>query len=449
MSEPLLVIADHRVMGEIRRDRRGELSFTYDDQWRAWDAAYPLSLSMPLLSTAHGHSKINPWLWGLLPDNEAVLSRWARRFQVSPSNAFALLREVGEDCAGAIQLVRPERVREILRGDGRTVEWLTEADVADRLRALRQDVSAWRAPEDAGQFSLAGAQAKTALLFDGRRWGLPSGAVPTTHILKPPIPGFDGHAENEHVCLALARELGLPAASSEVRSFQDEIAVVVTRYDRVRAGGGAIRRLHQEDLCQVLGLPPTMKYQSDGGPGCSELSAALREHSEAAYSDVPLFASAIMFNWLIGGTDAHAKNYSMLIGSQGASRLAPLYDVASIFPYNDRYKLKTLKLSAKIGGKYRVQDVRARHWARFAEEVKLPPDDVIAMGLRMAERLPDATKKVVDNAQTRGIDHPILTHLVEWFDTRARYCTHVLEGRPIGRHHMPLIGWAESGAGGR
>ena len=116
MTELLVVVADHRIMGDIRRDLRGRLTFVYDDRWRSMDAAYPLSLSMPLVVAEHEHARIEPWLWGLLPDNEAILARWGQRFHVSPRNAFALLGAVGEDCPGAIQLVRPDRVDVVLQG---------------------------------------------------------------------------------------------------------------------------------------------------------------------------------------------------------------------------------------------------------------------------------------------------------------------------------------------
>ncbi len=202
MTGILVVIADRRIMGEIQRDRRGRLMFVYDDRWLSMNTAYPLSLSMPLVVVRHEHVRIEPWLWGLLPDNEVILARWGQRFHVSSRNAFALLSEVGEDCPGAIQLVRPDRVDEVLQDDTRQVEWLTEADIAERLRVLKQDQAAWRMERDTGQFSLAGAQPKTALHFDGRRWGVPYGPVPTTHILKPPVNGLEGHAENEHLCLA-------------------------------------------------------------------------------------------------------------------------------------------------------------------------------------------------------------------------------------------------------
>ena len=424
MTGILVVIADRRTMGEIRRDRRGRLTFVYDDRWRSMDAAYPLSLSMPLVVAQHEHVRIEPWLWGLLPDNEAILARWGQRFHVSPRNAFALLSAVGEDCAGAIQLVRPGRVADVLQDDNQQIEWLTESEIAERLRVLRQDQAAWRMARDAGQFSLAGAQPKTALLFDGQRWGLPSGPTPTTHILKPPIDGLDGHAENEHLCLTLARALGLPTARSEIHRFDGETAIIVERYDRIRLPG-SIRRLHQEDMCQVLGLPPTKKYQNEGGPGCADLSETIWTHSGEPGDDARTFARAIMLNWIIGGTDAHAKNFSMLIGPHGRSRLAPLYDVASILPYDS--DLRRLKLATKIGGKYLLDKVHSRHWVRFAAETRLPPANVIDMAKTMAAKLPAAFAQTVDDARADGLDHPILQRMIEILNARSKHCARVLE----------------------
>lgn len=422
MTDVLIILADGRVMGEIRRSRAGRLIFVYNDDWRASSNAYPLSLSMPLVVAEHEHGRIEPWLWGLLPDNEAILARWAQRFQVSPRNAFALLGAVGEDCAGAVQLVPPERVPTLMEADQGSVAWLSSSGIAERLALLRKDQSAWRVARDTGQFSLAGAQPKTALLFDGTRWGVPSGRMATTHILKPPIDAFDGHAENEHLCLALARALGFPAARSRVMRFDDEVAIVVERYDRLRDPGG-IRRLHQEDLCQALGLPPTKKYQNEGGPTVGDLMEVVRTHSAVPQEDVWTFARALMFNWLIGGTDAHAKNFSMLIGAGGRARLAPLYDVASTLVY-DFDPLK-LKLANKIGGTYLLNDIGPRQWEKFAIETRLPKQDVLTAARDLAGALPAALHEVADQARSEGLDHPVIPRMVEILSARADRCTSV------------------------
>jgi len=423
MNDPLVAIIDGAVAGEIHRSRTGRLRLFYDADWRAREDAYPLSLSMPLIAAEHAHGSIEPWLWGLLPDSELTLQRWGQRFHISPRNVFALLGAVGEDCAGAVQFATPERAAALLEPVEGTVEWLAHGDVAMRLAALRADQSAGRAPGDAGQFSLAGAQPKTALLFDGERWGVPAGRTPTTHILKPPLGNFDGHAENEHLCLELARAFGLPAANSQVRRFGDEVAIVVERYDRRRTADG-IRRLHQEDLCQAIGLPPTMKYQNEGGPDVGQMLNAIRTHSSAAQEDAWTFARALMLNWLIGGTDAHAKNFSLLIGAGGRARLAPLYDMASALPYVP--DPRKLKLANKIGGEYRLADIGLRQWTKLAAEARLPSADVLAVCREMADILPGHIGAVAMQARDEGLDHPIVGRMVEALSDHAGHCGKML-----------------------
>lgn len=427
MTDHLAIIIDGRIMGEIRKDKRARLTLTYDADWRQTPDAYPLSLSMPLVVAEHENAKIEPWLWGLLPDNEAILARWGQRFQVSPRNPFALLAHVGEDCAGAIQIVQPERADALRTQPAGQVEWLDDKDIAERIRILRKDQAAWRIARDAGQFSLAGGQPKTAFLFENGRWGIPSGRAPTTHIVKPPIEAFDGHAENEHVCLALARALGLPAAASQVRVFDGEVAIVVERYDRVRVGD-TIRRLHQEDMCQALGLPPTGKYENEGGPGVPPIVELLRTYSSRPIDDVWTFIQALALNWLIGGTDAHAKNYSVLIGAGGRARLAPLYDIASTLPYD--FDFKKLRLAMKIGGKYLLDDISLRHWNKLASSVRLDEEQVRTKCLDLAERLPDALADVIKTARADGLDNVVLQRLSEVITIRATRCQKLLRTAP-------------------
>lgn len=425
MSEELVAILDGHEAGRVVQDDRGRLSFTYNEAWRAAADAYPLSISMPLALAKHGNEKIYAFLWGLLPDNEMVLDHWARKFHVSARNAFALIACVGEDCAGAVQFVRPERLEAILGEAPPLIEWLDDAAIAQRLRALREDHSAWRIPRDTGQFSLAGAQPKTALLFDNNRWGVPSGRVPTTHILKPPTGEFDGHAENEHFCLELARALGLPVVDSRIMRFQDEVAFVVERYDRVRSASG-LRRVHQEDMCQALAIPPTRKYQNEGGPGIVDIVELLRTYSANAPEDVRTFLDAIAYNWLIAGTDAHGKNYALLIGAQARVRLAPLYDVASVLPYPD-IDIERVKLSMKLGGEYRLRNIRLYHWHRLAEELHVNPDAMIQRVDEFARQLADHVPDIRRRMTEEGLTHPVIARLADALTARAAACREILQ----------------------
>lgn len=426
MTDRLIVLLGDATIGQMDRDRRGQLRFTYEESFRNDRNALPLSLSMPLARSEHGHDVVEPFLWNLLPDNELILERWARRFQVSARSAFSLIAAVGEDCAGAVRFVAPDRASEVPDESAGAVDWISAHDIEKRLRALREDASAWRAASDTGQFSLSGAQPKTALLREGRRWGVPSGRVPTTHILKPGALGLDGHAENEHLCLLLAREVGLPAAASELMRFGDEVAIVVERYDRVRTGS-AITRAHQEDTCQALGVRPTRKYENEGGPGAASIAGILREHSSAPAEDIDTLVDALAFNWLIAGTDAHAKNYSFLIGVGGTIRLAPLYDIASALAYESMPEQK-IKLAMKIGGKYRVRDVGPHAWHKCATELRLDPDSVLAGVARMAAAIPDQVSALREKEQKKGLSHPIVGKLVDEIILRAGRCARVMGG---------------------
>lgn len=417
----LIALLDGREIGEVRRDARNRLFFHYDPGWRAAPDAMPLSLSLPLSGSAPAGPAIETFIWGLLPDNEFVLERWAKSFHVSARNPFALIANVGEDCAGAVQFVRPEKLRTFLSSRSSKVEWLTEGDVAERLRALRRDQAAWRMPGDTGQFSLAGAQAKTALLFQRGRWGVPAGRTPTTHILKPQSDEFDGHAENEHFCLTLARALRLPAARSEVRQFADEAGIVIERYDRVALPEDDIVRVHQEDMCQALGVMPTLKYQSEGGPKPTDIVELLRHHSTRPRDDVATFVDALIFNWLIGGTDAHAKNYSVLHGSAGRLRLAPFYDLASALPYRHLEERK-LKLAMRIGREYLLNRVGLRQWQRTEQELQLREGELLRRARTLARSMIRQVPAVADKMRGEGLRHPIIEELSRVLVARARRC---------------------------
>ena len=426
----LIALLDGREIGEVRRDARNRLFFHYDPGWQAARDALPLSLSLPLSVDGPAGPAIETFIWGLLPDNEFVLERWAKSFHVSARNPFALIANVGEDCAGAVQFVRPEKLRGFLSGRSSKVDWLTEDNVAERLRALRRDQTAWRMPRDTGQFSLAGAQAKTALLFQRGRWGVPSGRMPTTHILKPQSDEFDGHAENEHFCLALARALRLPAARSEVHQFGDEAAIVVERYDRVTLPGDDIVRVHQEDMCQALGVMPTSKYQSEGGPGPAAIVELLRRHSSRPREDVATFVGALIFNWLIGGTDAHAKNYSVLHGSGGRLRLAPLYDLGSALPY-DHLDERRLKLVMRIGREYLLNHIGLRQWQRVERELQLREGELLRWARRLARSMIRQVPAVADRMRVERLRHPIVERLSRVLLARARRCAEELGTQPV------------------
>src|SRR5579862_4025093 len=234
-------------------------------------------------------------------------------------------------------------------------------------------------------------------------------AQPTTHIFKPPTGDLDGHVENEHFCLELARALGLPVENSCIMHFQDEIAIVIERYDRLRIGS-AWRRVHQEDTCQALGIPPFRKYQSDGGPGIRDIVEILETYSTSPREDIDAFLDSIALNWLIAGTDAHGKNYSLLIGAEGRIRLAPLYDVASVLPYPE-IDVEKIRLSMKLGGQYRMRSIGVREWRKLAVELRRDPEELIRRVEDFAQQLGDHVSAVKSRMVAEGVAHPLIARL--------------------------------------
>ena len=476
----LTALMDGRIIGHIFEEQ-GRLSLLYSDDWRNARGAYPLSTSMPLAARRHADSVVRAFLWGLLPDNDQVLRRWGRKFQVSARNPFALISHVGEDCAGAVQFATDERLELLLApANPGEIDWLEDGDIAERLRTLSADASAGRIARDTGQFSLAGAQPKTAFYSDGKRLGVPHGRIPTTHIFKPPTGDFDGFAENEHLCLNLAARLGMATARSRVALFEDVSVIIVERYDRRRVDDivtaktrqiatlsdrtenidadrdaraaravaaldaakdqlteelqalqtgqlGPVLRVHQEDYCQALGVHPENKYQNLGGPGVEAIISHLRAHTGrpgAIEQDVLRFRDALIFNWLIGGTDAHAKNYSILISAGGTVRLAPLYDMASILPYSDIDPRK-VKLAMKIGDTYKLEKATAAEWTKLAANNGLKIDALVDRMREMAAAIPDLLNDEVKALSEAGVSHPICEVLQTVLTDRAARFTSI------------------------
>jgi serine/threonine-protein kinase HipA len=425
MTDALDVVLEDVVAGRLTRLPGGRLRFDYDPAYQRRPTPTPLSLSMPVQVASHPDQVITAWLWGLLPDNDRVLQRWARDFHASASSPFSLLATpVGEDCAGAVRFALPSELDRVLGRSGK-VTWLSEEDIAQRLRELREDSTTWLGRSFTGQFSLAGAQAKTALLLQDGRWGVPSGSTPTTHILKPAVSGLDDHDLNEHLCLDAARRAGLIAASTTVSRFAEETAVIVTRYDRRPLPDGHITRVHQEDLCQALGVPPVRKYQNEGGPTPAQIVGLMRAAMAPRASEAAVwrFADALIWNWLIAGTDAHAKNYSLLLAGDQV-RLAPLYDIASALPY--RADPHELRFAMKLGGRYEVY-VRRNPWPRTAQELGLDAGALVDRARELAGAAPDAFAEAAGAAEVSVLGRDLPGRLSGLVAERVDRCLDVLE----------------------
>ncbi len=435
MSVPpeLVVLLDRVVVAHLTRVPASRLyRLRYTDAWRGDPYAYPVSLALPLAAPEHEGLAVRHWLRGLLPDNEARLQEIEAEFGVSRDDPYAMLAHVGEDCAGAVQFAAPGRAAEIASGAAAAgIEWLDDARLETLLREVAARASPHRRVVRTGQFSLPGALGKVALVWDApaSRWGRPSGQRASTHILKPPMPGVAGHNENEHFCLRLARAAGLRAAAARVVRFGEQRAIAVERYDRWTAPDGEVRRLHQEDMAQALGLDPALKYMAEGGAGIMEIVQLLRDH--AAPGSVDDFIRGVGFAWITAGTDAHLRNFSLLIrpGENGA--LAPLYDVASALGLGLKSgRLRELRTAMSIGGHTALDRIDRAAWLREAARSRLPKrllPEVAALAQRVSRAAPALAEQLIDE---EGLDARYLLRLARDVAARARGCAAELEHTP-------------------
>jgi serine/threonine-protein kinase HipA len=232
------------------------------------------------------------------------------------------------------------------------------------------------------------------------------------------MPGLDGLVENEHLCQDIASRVGLAAARTFVLDL-DETYIVVERYDRLLPAHGTqhVRRIHQEDLCQALCLMPQRKYQEDGGPSIAQILALLRQ-IRAPAPDLDRFLHASIFNWLIGGTDAHAKNYSLLIAAGDQVRLAPLYDLSSQLPYAH---LVAQRVAMKIGD-YDIAQIDAADWGKLARSCSLDEEGLLASIKDMARALPDHISAARTQGMSDGLSRTIIDPLARHLTAHARAC---------------------------
>ena len=376
---PLNVYLNARLVGQLRRMANGAIDFRYDQSWLDWPHALPISTSLPLREDRYSGDPVIAVLDNLLPDSEPIRRRVAERVQAEGYDAYSLLAKVGRDCVGALQFL-PEPQEPGVAGmlEGREVD---EGEIAGRIRNLA------RAPlgvdeDEAFRISIAGVQKKTALLYWKEKWHIPRGGTATTHILKPQIGvlpnGVDWSrsVENEHLCLRLAAALGLPSATTEIADFHGERVLVIERFDRRWTRDERLLRLPQEDFCQALSVPPTLKYDADGGPGMADILDLLNGSDEPE-ADRRMFVKVQIVFWLLGATDGHAKNFSIFLGPGGRFNLTPLYDVMSAQPAVDAGQIRRngFRLALAVGDKrhYVMSGILPRHFAQTAVEAGMHP----------------------------------------------------------------------------
>ena len=379
MTNGLLVRIDEDVVGRLWLDEKKHFSFQYTRDWLE-RSRIPLSLSLPLRPEPYMDDESHPFFANLLPE-EKIRAVIARNLGVSLNNDYGLLERIGGDCAGAVSL--HPATGEIKREPG-AYRQLSLNELNTIISELPQ--RPLLAGEKGIRLSLAGAQKKLPIFYDEENFHLGYGSAPSNYIIKPAIENLDATVENEAFCMTLAHEIGLDVPRSFIHHHEETMVFVIKRYDRATTTDGT-KRLHQEDFCQALHIPPEYKYEVEGGPSLAACFDLVRNVSIRSGKDVLSLLNWVIFNYLTGNSDAHGKNISMLLLPEGPM-LAPFYDMLSTRIYS-HYGLAE-GLAMKIGGENDPGAIQKKHWERFAEEVGIKPRLVLNRVADLAKRIDDS-----------------------------------------------------------
>ena len=383
IHDELHVFLNTARIGNLAQDN-GALSFAYSPEYLRSPDAYPLSQNLPLTDEVFRDPAAENFFSNLLPD-ERIRATVAMILHVSEDNTFAMLKRIGADCAGAVSFYpagqTPQSSSDPVYRD------LSDDEAYRILNNLGQQ------PLDVGdegvRISGAGSQEKLVACIRNGKISLPLYGTPSTHIIKPAIPNFPDSVFNEFFCMRLAAKCSIPAAECDILTLNGEPFYTVTRFDR-ETMDGITMRLHQEDFCQLLNVPPKLKYQEDGGPGIEECMRRMTEIKMPAAGKLG-FVRLLIFNFLTGNCDAHAKNYAVLYRN-GRPSFAPAYDLLSTMVYDSIAK----RFAMSIGGETRMGMLTRDHFAELARRCDLNPKLVLAELSRLAEMLPQTAQTLAD-----------------------------------------------------
>lgn len=407
MDAILNVFLHHFLVGKLRLDDRRRFVFQYDSCWLERPEAIPLSLSLPLRTQHHEGDASKPFFSNLLPE-AGIRQAIARRLGVSEQNDFALLWALGGECAGAVILL-PEGQNPAANND---YVPLNEDTLHEIIASLPKHPLL--AGDEGIRLSLAGAQNKLPVYIKNNIIHLPKSGSPSSHIIKPPIMDMDGTVENEAFCVTLAGNMGIPIPRVIVRTGKDTL-YLIERYDRATDQDGNLVRIHQEDFCQALGVPPDQKYENEGGPSLKMCFGLLKEYSIRPAADIKILLNWVLFNLLVGNADAHAKNIALIFTGSGP-KLAPFYDILCTAVYVGL----TDKMAMRIGGENRPKWIQTRHLERFSQETGIKSRMVFSVLHGMAEAIIPASEEVAIKFEEIYRKAPIIKKVLAMIQKRSR-----------------------------
>lgn len=376
LNNELFCFRNNALVGTLCKTTADEFSFEYDSGYIKDAGASPLSLQLPLQKEPFPYSKCKSFFENLLPEGD-VRSLIEKHSHISRDNTFDLLALLGGECAGSVSIISGTKPP----SSNYAYAELKSSDISDIIK--RNGIPPMIHFSDDLRLSLAGAQEKIPLLKNGKSFSLPLENSPSNVILKPGNQKFSETVFNELYCMKLAKLFNLPVCDVELFYFEQEAALVIERYDRLSDGVGQLTRIHQEDFCQAIGLSSYQKYQNEGGPGAADYFSVIDQICSNPVEEKLKFLRWTVFNYFIGNADAHAKNISILYQESG-NALTPFYDLLSTAIYPSL----SPKMAFSIGGEYRLDWIRKRHFQRFAEACKIKFSILEKILVEATEELP-------------------------------------------------------------
>lgn len=410
MTRTLSVWWDATAVGTLQVNQHGEMHFSYALEWLADSSRLAISFSLPKRPEPFRQRECRPFFAGLLPE-ESQRDAIAGALGISKRNDFAFLEALGGDVAGALSLW-PEGETPPVANPSERPRPLSDDELVGLLETL--PTRPLLAGREGLRLSLAGAQSKLPVILVEGRVALPAAGQPTTHILKPPIARLLHTTENEALAMTLAAAVGLSVAPVEARTVAGRPYLLITRYDRRFDESGQAHRLHQEDFCQALGVPPERKYAAEDGPTFRTSFELLRRATTHPAVAVLALLDAAIFNLIVGNADAHGKNFSLLYQA-GTVSLAPLYDLLSTVAYPEL----SPKLAMKIAKRATLEEIGPETWTAFAEDVALGAPFVRRRVKELADASRAAARQVAERTTLASLDGDALATHASLIASRA------------------------------
>lgn len=389
MSEKLLyVYINDKFEGTLQADIQGGLTFEYDN-----NAKSMLSLSLPLGKHNFINAECHGFFNGLLPENDETKKRVAAKYNINPNNDFAMLRAIGYDCPGAVSFWEEQNPKGLREYYDIKADPVSDEDLENFIKELPKKPLG-TGVEDL-RLSLAGAQDKTAVVLIDCKIAFPDNITPTTHILKPAIKSLKETVENEYICMKTAEKCGIRVPNVEIRQAGRTKYFLIERFDRV-IKDRKIKRLHQEDFCQVSNIASAYKYEMDGGVSFKTCFDIIRKTSKPV-TYINEFINLMIFNYLILNNDAHGKNFSVLHNEDGSMDLAPAYDLLCTRVYSQL----SYQMAMEIGGYYDCEGITPVHFEKMAREVEISYAQLAKLIKERCEMIPEAMEEVVNSFENK------------------------------------------------